>query len=263
MQRVTDSWIESQVGCRLIQGVMANAARNVPKEYLLTPWKCEGLDRGKAVLTTPTQLDCYVLAYWHMHIYKLWKAFEHLPPLTESLGFEIVDWGCGQAIATLCLLAWLEKYSPHAQSPSKVTLLDVSTDALRRAKPLVQCKLRGRASELEDVPIDLSLADCTTEALRPSSKVVLHLFSNIIDVPRMCLEAMAEAILRSSEKSYVICVGHGQTAAAAEKFRQLLGQRSLELLHKENVRSGAELENGHPFGWDITIMQRARQAKAA
>ncbi|MBQ9537290.1 MAG: hypothetical protein IJU79_05845, partial [Desulfovibrionaceae bacterium] len=101
------------------------------------------------------------------------------------------------------------------------------------------------------------------EAYPRSSKPVVHLFSNIIDVPRICHTAIAQVIAESKNQSYVLCVGHHATANDAAHFRWLLGNHHTELLYHDNTPYGAQLSNGKQFGWDITIMQHARMAKAA
>ncbi len=263
MQNITDSWISNTIGCTVLQGLFADAAMNVPDGYAYRPWAYPGLDHGKAVLTTDAQLDCYIHAYGRMHIYKLWKALGLLSPDSVMDGFEIVDWGCGQGLATLATLAWLGRHCSNAATPRRVVLLDLSEAALYRAKRLVERKLRGRRVNVEAVRTNLSAATCSEKASRHNSPVVIHLLSNIVDVPNICLEAMAEAISGSQSKSYVVCVGHCGTAMPAANFSRLLDMRGAQLLHRENVSDGAVLNTGHHFGWDITVMQRDSMAKAA
>lgn len=258
------SWISNNTGCRILMALFAIAAKNVPVGYADRPWSYPGIDHGKAVLTSDAQLDCYIHAYGLMHVYKIWKALEHFPLDKVRDGFEIVDWGCGQGIATLTLLAWLRKYCPEVATPSKVTLLDASNAALYRAKCLVKRRLRSRGVDILAVPTDLSITNSSEKNSHPRSPVVVHLLSNIIDVPRISINAVAKAISRSQNKNYVICTGHNATTQYSLYFSQLLNMHGAKLLHRENVTDGAVLEDTrHRFGWDITIMQCGNLANSA
>ena len=263
MQNITDSWISNTIGCSIIQELFADAARNVPEAYSSYPWNYPGLNHGTAVLTDNVQLDCYVHAYGRMHVYKMWKALESLPLDALKDGFEIVDWGCGQAIASLTLLAWLEKKCPEFATPHKVTLLDLSEVALYRAKSLVERRLLGQSVDIEAVSTDLGAAICAEEARKHSAPVVVHLLSNIIDVQSVRKPAIAEAINASASRHYVVCVGHHATKVDADSFQGLLDAHGVQLLHRENVQYGAILNTGKLFGWDITIMQCKSVAMAA
>lgn len=263
MQIITDSWISSTTGYGILQDLFTDAARNVPDDYVRRPWSYPGLDHGKAVLTTDAQLDCYVHAYGLMHVYKMWKALEHLPLADVMDGFEIIDWGCGQAIATLTLLALLERQSPMPATPRRIVLLDLSPYALCRAKNLVERGLCSRGVDIEAVQTDLAAARCSAKASQYTPPMVIHLLSNIIDVPKVRISAMADVISTSQSKSYVFCAGHCKTDTYAMDFSQHLEHRGALLLHRENVECGAVLPTGKPFGWDITVMQCDSAAKAA
>ena len=263
MPIITNSWLKKTTGSRALEELFAMAADNIPTGYANCPWIYPGIDHGKGILENDAQLNCYIHAYGLMHVCKLWKALEYLPLDAVCNGFEIIDWGCGQGLATLTLLAWLKKYFPERSIPQCVTILDLSSAALSRAQNFVGHSLFGNQVGIEAIPIDLSQLNYAREAYPRSSKPVVHLFSNIIDVPRICHTAIAQVISESKNQSFVVCVGHHATANDAAHFSRILGIHHATSLHHENTPYGAQLSNGKQFGWDITIMQYARMAKAA
>ena len=64
---------------------------------------------------------------------QLHKAFENIPPIFfEQPEINIIDYGCGQAIGTMCYVDFL-KHNDYPQIINKVTLFDPSENNLKRA----------------------------------------------------------------------------------------------------------------------------------
>lgn len=112
-----------------IDSIIAEAPKNVPFEFTRMPWEHPELKRGTSLLESEGAQDSYMAAYGDAHKQKAFKAIEFLP-LWEIKGpFEICDWGCGQGIASMCLLQVLtqrnlsdEARSLHLIEPSKAAL---------------------------------------------------------------------------------------------------------------------------------------------
>ena len=119
--------------------VIRDAARQaLPVQYRRTPWVLTnqgGSDIDNTIYTEEIQLDAYLASYVDWHKGKLDRAFslinEQLPPQIN-----IIDWACGQGLATLYLIDYIKE--KHLQCRIKeVILIEPSTVALERAKFLI------------------------------------------------------------------------------------------------------------------------------
>ena len=65
----------------------------------------KNLERGTKLLETDEELCMYLFSFGNMHQAKIRKACNCLP-LEQicSKHFHIIDWGCGQGLASVCLL---------------------------------------------------------------------------------------------------------------------------------------------------------------
>lgn len=79
----------------------------LPQELRIKPW--ENLVHGTELLSTDEQLCSYMLAYGEMHAVKCRAAFQNFPFEKLISTVEIVDWGCGQGLATCVALEVLKE----------------------------------------------------------------------------------------------------------------------------------------------------------
>ena len=168
----------------------------------------ESLNHGKNILQTDEQLAAYLSWYGEMHKIKCLVANQNFPYNDLGIQIHIVDWGCGQAIASLCFLESLAQRSLLAYV-RKVTLIEPSVVALARAKANIEKALGNRTIQIEcinrklpsysednpDFPLNL---DCST---------TIHLFSNILDIVDISLKKTASIIEMGHGIHYVLCVG--------------------------------------------------------
>lgn len=63
----------------------------------------ESLSNGKALLKSSEQLDAYLYHYSDTHRKKLLRAYSHIPESIFRQPFSVIDWGCGQGIASMVL----------------------------------------------------------------------------------------------------------------------------------------------------------------
>ena len=107
----------------------------------------------------------------------------------------IVDWGCGQAIASLCFLESLEQRGLLSYV-RRVTLIEPSKAALSRAKRNVEQALNGHSVEI--VCLNQKLPSNGTDngafGLSLNETSTVHLFSNILDLVDISLRKTAEVI---------------------------------------------------------------------
>lgn len=180
----------------------------VPARYARSPWAHPEVNHGVSVLSTEDGLNSYLAAYGEAHAAKAFTAIKSIPDSTYSEPFEIYDWGCGQGVATLCLIEYLkEKGLFH--NLKRVTLIEPSVAALSRAKfnieqvaPEVQtiCHEKG-------LPANISLPFECIEKIDVKQSNVVHLFSNILDINTINLKKLANLISSEGYNHTVVCIG--------------------------------------------------------
>jgi len=161
------------------------------------------LERGIAILTERSQLAAYMKSYGKMHYAKLNSAFEALSFENYDDNIHVIDWGCGQGLASLVYVDYL-KNSDFKKNIQQITLIEPSIVAIKRASLHVK-------HMIEDVNIytvnkdfdSLKSYDFSTV----SCKVNLHLFSNILDMDSFSIEKLVKHIREQFHgKNYFICV---------------------------------------------------------
>ena len=70
----------------------------------------KSLNRGVDVLDSEPLLQMYIYAFGKMHNAKLQYAFNHMQNrVLDNDKIAIVDWGCGQGLASLCYKDFLKE----------------------------------------------------------------------------------------------------------------------------------------------------------
>lgn len=104
---------------------------------------------------------------------------------------QIIDWGCGQGLATICLFDFFNKHNLSLDLVKKVVLIEPSEVARDRAKTHVNAYLRD---EDKIVVIGKYIDDVKVDDIVSDEPVTLHLFSNILDIPSIDLFRLANCI---------------------------------------------------------------------
>jgi len=163
----------------------------------------EEINHGMNVLSTNEHLHTYMYCFGLMHEAKLNKAFLEIPKrFFKPSEIEIVDYACGQGIASLCFANFLED-SGHETRIKKITLIEPSTVALSRAalichKVCPEAIIETIASEFDDLEDDQI---STAEVPR------VHLLSNILDMTCYDLNHLARVINQVKKKGDLfVCV---------------------------------------------------------
>ena len=163
----------------------------------------ESLNRGVDVLDSEPLLQMYIYSFGKMHNAKLQYAFEHLHEnVIKYNEIEIVDYGCGQGLATICYLDFLLANNSE-QTVKRITLIEPSSMALSRAELL--CSRFFPYAEI--VAINKQFDELTKADLMLSSKIpTLHLFSNILDVESYDLSQFSQLVKEQStgDNEYVV-----------------------------------------------------------
>lgn len=165
----------------------------------------EQLNHGVDLLDSHELMCQYLWSYGNMHEAKILDAVDYLPKDIFEEDFEIVDWGCGQGIATNCFFDYL-KSQRTANRVQKITLIEPSKKALQRANLHINIYINNTVNinlvnkYLDDVNND----DIQSNETRP----VIHFFSNILDIEEIDLKKIAiklnESVLNDN---YLVTVG--------------------------------------------------------
>lgn len=87
-------------------GMRDTALSLLPNDKMVLDKLYNDLKRGKDILDDEMHLNMYLKSFGKMHKAKLDTAFTCLPDVSSvfSEEIEIYDWGCGQGIASICLV---------------------------------------------------------------------------------------------------------------------------------------------------------------
>lgn len=148
-------------------------------------------------------MNGYAAAYTNWHKGKLRIAFDHTPSDTFVGEIAVIDWACGQGLATIFLHEYLEEKGYNWRI-KEVILVEPSEKALDRAKFNIEAidrkitvsTVNKKLNEVIDFDIKLF-----------EKRKVIHLFSNIFDIPGISLKHITEKLLVNLAKdNYVLCV---------------------------------------------------------
>ena len=145
------------------------------------------LDRGVNIIDSEPQLNMDLHSFGNMHQAKMRQAFSNIG--NDWFGnkeIEIIDYGCGQALATMLYHDYLQA-NGISQTVSKITLIEPSEKALCRAG--LHAKAFYPNAEIHT--INKLLNDVAPTDISHSGKPVLHLFSNILDIEAVDLHHLA------------------------------------------------------------------------
>ena len=185
--------------------------RNLAKDFImklpeqLKDELYEEIERGEKQLETEPELMYYLHAFGKMHKAKLNYAFEHLPEtFFEIPEINIIDYGCGQAVATMCYADFLWKQG-YKQKIRRVTLIEPSEAALKRAALHVSVFF----PDAEIVTINKGFDDLETKDIVCDEDVpTLHLLSNVLDLECFRLIAFKKLVKKRIGPSNLFVLDH-------------------------------------------------------
>lgn len=191
----------------MIDSLLTRAKNELPYNLKRRPWSVT--DHGRKLLQSRDELAAYMCAYGEMHKSKCFAALQNFPFEELPSTFEIVDWGCGQAVGTICMTDFL--YDRGLLNRLKrVTLIEPAAVTLERATENVSTALNGWNIEVKSIqkylPSNMQ-NDAQLNDLRLNLPGTIHIFSNILDIPAVSLRKTAEIIASGRGPQFVICVG--------------------------------------------------------
>lgn len=173
----------------------------------MKPWHHPELEHGTALLHSEQGMNAYMAAYGDMHILKCRTALQNFPyGELESNPYEIFDWGCGQGIASICLVENLRDRGLMGNL-KRVTLVEPSPHTLARAEANVQHMLGSRDLVTAIKAYLPGTKDQPKYNPQYSARIVIHLFSNVLDINGIDLNELASVVARPKHIHYFICIG--------------------------------------------------------
>jgi len=186
------------------------------------------LGNGTAILQTAEQLNTYLASYADMHQHKLNLAFASLFGKEDfnNKSAEIIDWGCGQAFASCVLIDFIKNNNINLDL-SKFTLIEPSSMALQRGLEHIDA-IYQRMPKPQTFSInekaDTSLS---IKGFQSSSKIKIHLFSNVLDIHTMDLNQVFKNVTSNFDGlNYFVCVSP-INGIRLQTFYKMFGQSNL------------------------------------
>ena len=214
-----------------LQSLISKANDKLPKEKKSTPWTF--VSHGVGILEHEDELNCYLVAYGIMHEEKMHTALSAITNIEEIVKnkYQIIDWGCGQGLATLCFFDFIKNIEIK-NKPISITLIEPSNLAITKAKNYIDFNI-------QDLKIDLikkKLDDIVLSDVKITEPITIHFFSNILDIETINLKNLA-TLIKSNLKGehYFICVGPmNKTSTRIDIFAKFLNFTEEQLIRQEN-----------------------------
>ena len=165
----------------------------------------EALNRGIDILDSEPQMTAYLFSFGKMHQAKLKYAFNHLPEeFLSQPEISIVDYGCGQALGTMCYADFLRSRG-YVQEMKTVTLIEPSECCLKRAALHTSVFFPNAEIRIIHKTFDeLCKGDICCDEYTPT----LHILSNVLDMLNFDLEHFSNLVKQSLEGyNQFVCVG--------------------------------------------------------
>mgnify|MGYP003333362455 CR=1 FL=1 len=169
------------------------------------------LAHGVNILSEEKTLLAYFAFYGGSHYYKLVylldKFFTKITQSHININIEIIDYGCGQALATTCFLDYLVQNNLSNIKIDAIRLIEPSQIALSRGILHIN-HLYLNSHNLGIKLVNKQLQYLNKNDLFTSSKSIkLHIFSNILDISGFDINNLANTIKESqSGINYFLCV---------------------------------------------------------
>lgn len=166
-----------------------DSIRNVAYKYLQSIGDPEELfyrlQRGEKIIDDEKLLYKYLVSFGGKHKIKLYSAYDEIIDKIQNEKFNIIDWGCGQATATMVLLDYARTKNITLNIDT-INLIEPSSLALSRGVLHIDL-LKQTNYNINTINTDL---DCLiAEAIKiDNNHKTLHLFSNILDLETFSLD---------------------------------------------------------------------------
>jgi RecA/RadA recombinase len=216
------------------QKIVGIARERLPLEKRAKPWAF--VNHGVDLLLTEDELNCYLSAYGSMHEAKIKAALASIPNPQQVFNnnLAIVDWGCGQGLATVCFFDFLNQNN-IPNTVQNVILIEPSQIALERAKLHTNAYLKdeSKIKIVNEFLNDLEKIDIVTD-----QPITLHFFSNILDILTINLGELAKFVKKNIVgEHYFFCVGPlNLTSTRIQEFANFLDITDEQIIEQNQGR---------------------------
>ena len=164
----------------------------------------EDLENGLANLTSSDQLQMYLSSYGDIHRQKLLMAYEKIPNKIWNEGkFAVIDYGCGQCIAEMVLSDFMKQHYIDNDIISEFILIEPCRVSINQG---VKC-LQAFFDDCEIITFNSIAGWISLDTIRTKAQTVLHIFSNVLDMPEFEREHIANILNQDVERNHVlVCV---------------------------------------------------------
>jgi len=160
------------------------------------------LDRGISPIKTEQDLFIYLKNFGNMHKAKIISALDMLHNNVFANDIEIIDWGCGQGLATIVFFECFK--SQFLNASPKVILVEPSQMALNRAALHIKKFCPSAKVKMVCKTFDQLLND---DVKTTKVKTKIHFFSNVLDIETFSIKKLVQLLSNSlSGFNYFICV---------------------------------------------------------
>ena len=212
---------------------LRTAANNLPASKRAYPWI--GLSHGVKLLENDDELAQYLCAYGKMHKEKIDLALDSIkePLSVFTRDITIIDWGCGQGLASICFFDYLRVLG-IAHKVNKVVLIEPSEPALNRAQEHLIKYIDGN----KIIPVNKFINDVTKDDISEIKGLIIHFFSNILDVPNVNIHYLADLIKDNiTLEQLFFCVGPQNLGASRiSEFANLFEIKENDLIGEHTGR---------------------------
>lgn len=194
------------------------------------------LQRGVKVLTEEKQLLAYINSYGNMHYAKVMSALASLPSEVFTFNLEVYDWGCGQGLATMCFIEYLQKYDSQ-MSIKSATLIEPSEIAIKRAA----LHVKKFKKDLMLITKNKDLDSISPDDFNSSKDAIkIHLFSNILDIDFFSMSDLISNIKNSFNGiNFFVCVSPYVTEQKTQRLNNFVENfQNSEILSEITERKG-------------------------
>lgn len=246
-----------------INDIIETAKKYVPSEYQNNPWAYPELNHGIALLQNNEQMSCYLVAYGEMHKSKMEGALQKFPFKQIDQNFEIIDWGCGQGLASVCTVDFLRQVGLLGKL-QKVTLIEPSPATLTRAELNVR---QSVGDNVQVEPLNYYLPSNYAKSgekyiseLHIDEPICIHLFSNILDIFSVDLKALSRLTCSSGYRHFFICVGpFYSNYERLTSFTRYFNLQPADFFVNFAIGYYRELPNGHKYSCAAKGFQLTRE----
>lgn len=236
--------------------IMSIAQLALPEEWYgkeFTYFHQDETDRGTRPISEELGLLCYLSAYGKMHRDKIRIALSNMN-LAEmcTSNINIVDWGCGQGLATFVFLDYLAEQGIECEVDS-ITLIEPSALAIENAELFLTQRQKDENTQIRTInKLFGDLSERDFEGI--GSGATFHLYSNILDVPGINMKELSSWLNVFPTKDNYIISASPKYWSGDERIRTFFSYlNNARILWSREESNKAYNEWGVNFTFNIKI----------